>query len=123
MLFRKSKDKLESKGNFSSKIEEYYSKISDGRVPSDLLSEIVIKVTDRLYDDYKRFWKQYPKSRKRYSQLRLDDIEQPFVHHLITNYLQEEASTEYRTFSKILLQMDDDGFSKYEKGKDEYFMK
>lgn len=117
MSFWKPKNKIEPKQNFYSKIKEYYFEVSNDRIPTELLNEIILKVTDRIYDDYRRFWKEYPKSRKRYSTLKLQDIENPFVHYLITDFLKEKEPTEYRNFSKILFKMDDVAFDNYEKQK------
>ena len=66
MTFWKTENSIEPKKNFYAEIVEYYTGISDNTIPIELLAEIIEKVTDKIYADYKRFWKQYPKSRKRY---------------------------------------------------------
>ena len=117
MLFWKTKNKIEPKLNFHREIKEYFSGISKNRIPTDLLNEIISKVTDEIYEDYKRFWKQYPKSRKRYSKLRIEDVEHSFVRYRITDFMKENILTEYRDFSKILFKMTDAEFDDYEKRK------
>ena len=82
-----------------------------------MLAEITEKVTDKIYADYKRFWKQYPKSRKRYSKLKLEDLEHDFVYFLITEFIQKYDLNEYRNYSKKLLKMNDKEFDKYEDRK------
>ncbi len=120
MPFWKTENRIEPKRGFYSKIEEYYVGLSDNRIPTELLNEIISKVTDLIYSDYKRFWKQYPKSRKRYSTLKMDDIEHPFVHYLITDFLNQKANMKSRNFSKILFKMNDEEFDKYLDQKDWY---
>ncbi len=85
-MFWKTKNRIELKQNFYSEIKDYY-----------------FKVSNKIYDDYKRLWKQYPKSRKRYSKLKIQDTEHPFVYFLITDFLRQIGLIEYRNFSKILL--------------------
>lgn len=120
MLFWKTENRIEPKREFYSKIKEYYIGIADNQIPMELLNEIISKVTDRIYSDYKRFWKQYPKSRKRYSTLKMDDIENPFIHFLITDFLEEKNIAERRNFSKILFKMNDMELNKHLDYKDWY---
>ena len=120
MLFWKTENRIEPKREFYSKIEEYYIGIADNQIPMELLNEIISKVTDRIYSDYKRFWKQYPESRKRYSTLKMDDIENPYIHFLITDFFEEENIAESRNFSKILFKMNEEEFDKHLEYKNWY---
>ena len=120
MLFWKTENKIEPRLDFYSKIKEYYFEISDNQIPTELLNNIISKVTDEIYSNYKRFWKQYPKSRKRYSTLKMEDIDHPFIHYLITDFLKEKKIVESRSLSKILFEMNDEEFDKYLDQKDFY---
>ncbi len=120
MLFWKIENRIEPKRDFYSKIKEYYIGISDNQIPTELLNEIISKVTDEIYCNYKRFWKQYPKSRKRYSTLKIEDIEHTFIHYLITDFFEKRKLAESRNFSKILFKMNDKEFDKYLDQKDWY---
>lgn len=120
MMFWRTENKIEPKKNFHLEIEEYYNGVSNNEIPKELLTEIIEKVTDKIYDDYKRFWEQYPKSRKRYSKLKLEDIKHPFVYYLITDLLRKKKLVEYRHFSKILFVKNDAELDNYEKGKYDY---
>jgi|TARA_B110000037_G_C16698664_1_gene333910 hypothetical protein len=113
MTFWKSENSIESKKNFRAEIEKYYSEISNEQIPNDILNEIIRMVTDKKYADYKRWWKQYPKSRKRYSKLKLDDLEHDFVYFQITEYLNKTVPNKFRNYSKILLKVNDVEFDKY----------
>ncbi|KJD32043.1 hypothetical protein PK35_11410 [Tamlana nanhaiensis] len=120
MLFWKTENKIKPKQDFYSKIKEYYVGLSDNQIPIELLNQIISKVTDEIYRDYKRFWKQYPKSRKRYSTLKMDDIEHPSVYFMITDFLNEKGISKSREYSKILFKMDDEEFNKHLDYKDWY---
>jgi len=120
MTFWKIRNKLEPKKNFHSKIEKYYSELAENQIPADLIKNLVDKITDTQYDTYIRSWKRYPKSRKRYSELKMDDLEHPFTHYEITDFLKQRDSLNYQKFSKILLKMNDIEFVGYEKRKYQY---
>ena len=99
MTFWKTENSIEPKKNFYAEIEEYYVGLSKNRIPTELLTEIIAKVTNKIYADYKRFWKQYPKPRKRYSKLKLEDLEHDFVYFLITiNLLYKRGNFAYRNW-------------------------
>lgn len=112
--------KLEPKEKFHDKIEKYYLELACNQIPSDLLNGLVDKITDTQYDNYKRFWNQYLKSRKRYSELKLSDLDHPFTHYVITDFFKDKDFENYKKFSMILLNMTDDGFNDYEKRKYQY---
>ncbi|WP_431471590.1 hypothetical protein I5168_09405 [Nonlabens sp. SCSIO 43208] len=113
MKFWNTENRIEPKKEFYSKIKEYFIGISNSQVPTDLLNEIILIVTDQIYSDYERFWKQYPKSRKRYSTLKIDDIKHPFIHFMVSNFLNEKAISKSREYSKILFSMNDEEYDKH----------
>ena len=120
MKFWKTENSIDSKKNFYSEIEEYYAGISNNKIPTELLTEIKEKVTEKIYADYKRFWKQYPKSRKRYSKLKLEDLEHDFVYYMLTDLLKQKELSEYRNLSMMQFKMNETEFDKYEKRKHWY---
>ena len=87
--------KLEPKENFHTKIEKYYLELAGDLIPPDLLNGLVDKITDAQYDTYKRFWNQYPKSGKRYSELKIDDLEHPFTRYMMTDFFKQKRE-EYK---------------------------
>ena len=111
---------LESKENFFNKIKEYYLKLAGPQIPTDLLSDLVDKITDTQFDNYKRFWNLYPKSRKRYSELKIEDLEHPFTHYEIIDFLKFKDLDNYKAYSMILLNMTEKEFSDYEIKKYQY---
>ena len=116
-MFWKTENSIEPKKNFHLEIEKYYNGISNNRIPEELLNGIISIVTDQIYRDYKRFWMQYPKSRKRYSKLKLEDLDHDFVNYRIIDFLKEKNSYEYRNFLKVLFHMNDLELEEYEKIK------
>ncbi len=106
--------------DFFSKVRDIYLGRAENQIPEELLVEIISKVTEKLFDDYVRFWNQYPKSRKRYSTLKTEDVDHTFVHYLITDFIKKVHPNSYRDYSKVLLQMDDKEFEEYEKRKHWY---
>jgi hypothetical protein len=117
---RMNEYQLKSKADFRTKIEKYYFELAEYQIPIDLLNRLVDKITDTQFDNYKRFWDQYPKSRKRYSELKLSDLDHPFTQYEITNYFKDRDLDNYKKFSMILLKMTDKEFSIFEKSKYQY---
>lgn len=111
---------LEPKENFHIEIKNYFLDLAGNLIPTDLLNRLIDKITDTQYENYKRFWNQYPKSRKRYSRIKLEDLEHPFTHYEITDFLKNNDFANYKKFSMILLKMTDDEFIDYERRKYQY---
>lgn len=120
MKFQIIDNSLEPKWNFNKKIEKYYSELSNNQIPSDLLNELVGRITDTQYETYERFWIKYPKSRKRYSELRIVDLEHSFTHYEIMDFLKQKDFENYKKYSMILLKMSENDFCDYEKRKYQY---
>ncbi|WP_348812262.1 hypothetical protein [Flavobacterium maritimum] len=116
----KTKNKLEPKKKFHSQIEKYFNELSENKIPVDLIGGLVDIITDSQYDTYKRFWNQYPKSRRRFSKLKLEDLEQTFTHYKITDFFKDKDFENYKTYSMILLKMTEQEFRDYEMKKYQY---
>lgn len=115
-----TENKLEPKEIFHCKIEKYYSELVGNQIPTNILTGLVDKITEIQYDNYARFWNQYPKSRKRYSELKIDDLEHPFTHYVITDFLKLKDFKNYIKYSMILLKKTEKEFSDYELRKYQY---
>lgn len=111
---------LEPKEIFHGKIENYYAELAGNQIPSQLLTGLVDKITEIQYSDYTRFWNQYPKSRKRYSELKIDDLEHPLTHYAITDFLKLKDFENYKKYSMILFKMTEKELSEYETRKYQY---
>jgi hypothetical protein len=120
MIFGKLENKLESKDSFRDDIANYFTELANSQIQIDLLHELIDKITNTQYDNYKRFWNQYPKSIKRYSKLKLEDLEHPFTHYLITNFFKDKEFENYKKYSMILLKLTEKEFIDYEMNKYQY---
>ncbi len=120
MIFEKNENKLEPRANFHKTISDYYSRLAGNEIPKDLFHELVDKITNTQYENYKRFWKQYPKSRKRYSKLKIEDLEHLYTQYELTDFLKKKDFDNYKKFSMILLSMTEKEFSDYETRKYQY---
>jgi len=116
----KTENKLESEKNFHRKIKKYFNDLSENKIPVDLITELIDKITVSQYEDYKRFWNQYPKSRKRYSKLKLEDLKHPFTYYKIIDFFKDKDLVNYKKYSMILLKMTEKEFSDYEMKKYQY---
>jgi hypothetical protein len=61
-----------------------------------------------------------PKSRKRYSELKIKDLEHSFTRYMMTDFFKHDDPLNYQRYSKILLRMSDAEFSDYETTKYQY---
>lgn len=111
---------MDSKQIFYSDIEIYFTRLSQNRIPEKLINTIIEKVTNKIYSDYERFWNQYPKSRKRYSTLKIEDLKHPFIKYLITDFLRDKEIKDFRKYSKILFKMNDEELDNYLEQKNLY---
>jgi hypothetical protein len=91
--------KAEPKDSFRDHIANYFTTISRNQIPIDLLYELIDKITNTQYDNYKRFWNQYQNQRKRYSKLKLEDLEHPFYSLLDNRLFLSIKFRNYRKFS------------------------
>ena len=112
-MFSWIKHGLESKANFYTKIEAYYAELTQGRIPEEMFNVVVSRVTEELHANYKRFWRKYPKSRKRYSKLKTEDINHPFIHYLITDFFEEKEVSEIEEYSLLLFKMNKEEYKQY----------
>lgn len=87
---------LEPKENFHIKIKNYFLDLDGYLIPTDLLSRLIDKITDTQYVNYKRLWNQYPKSRKRYTRIKLEDLEHPVTHYEITYFFRNNDFANYK---------------------------
>ncbi|MCA0133952.1 hypothetical protein [Winogradskyella alexanderae] len=119
-MFWKTKYKLESKKVFQSKIEKYYLNLADNKIPKENVTELSEYITNLIYEYYQDCWKKYPKSRKRYSELKIEDLENPFYQHRIFDFLKSKTDNNYVGFTRQLLGLNESEFLEFEKRKNEF---
>lgn len=65
---------------------------NQGKYANDIIIEIGNFLTDSLLSNYKGKFKKYPKSRKRYSQLKIGDIDTPYYRNEIVDFTKKKVS-------------------------------
>ena len=119
-MFWNTANKLEPKRQFFKKIEAFYLQRGESSLPKDLIVQIAHKITHEVYADYKRLWKKHPKSRKRYSQLDLKDLDHNYVRNSVIDFLELKQLPERHTYAKALFDMDDEAYTQYLDWKEWY---
>ena len=98
---------MDTRDEFYKKIYDYYVEIATDKIPGEYITGLSDMVTNYYYEQYKRFGKQYPKSIKRYSTLKIDDLDHPSIYEMVINYFKEKLGSNYADFTKILLKKND----------------
>jgi protein-disulfide isomerase len=112
---------MNSKDFFFREIKEYYLKKADNYSDEfiDGLSQVV---TDYIYNWYSESFKEKPKSRKRYSTLKLSDLEHPFIHDKIISFAKKNVVGygDYVKFCSTIFGLTNEEFLKYEKRRQQF---
>tara|TARA_R110002167_G_scaffold317294_2_gene522962 strand:+ start:286 stop:654 length:369 start_codon:yes stop_codon:yes gene_type:complete len=119
-MFWKTENKLESKKEFFSIIEKHFSDLADSKIPKNTVTELSKYISNLIYEYYKDCWKKYPKSRKRYSKLNIEDLDNPFYHHRIFDFLKSKTEANYIEFTCQLLGLNKAEFAEFEKRKNQF---
>jgi len=119
-MFWETKNKLKSKKDFYTKIEKYYLDRINGEIPKELLDDLFTLITRNQYNSYGIKWKDYPKSRKRYSELKLSDLEHPYTQNDIIIFFKERDKTNYKLYSSLLLKMTEQEIIEFEIRRKEF---
>jgi len=119
-MFWITKNKLEPKKVFQSKIEKHFLTLADNKIPKENVIELSEYISNLIYEYYKECWKKYPKSRKRYSELKIEDLNNPFYQHRIFDFLKSKPDNNYIGFTRQLLGLNESEFLEFEKRKNEY---
>jgi len=114
---------MDTKEEFYKVIYGYYEAIAFGKIDTEYLTELSNRITDYYYEQYQRFGSQYPKSIKRYSTFKIEDLDHSFTHDIVIKFFKEKMGVNYARFSKIILQMNDFEFQEFEKRRYEYHTK
>ena len=112
---------METKAEFHKTICNYYTEISKGKVPKEMLDDVASRIADYYYDQYTSFSIKYPKSIKRYSHYQIKDLEHPDTFEIIIAYFKELLGNDYRSYSLVLLQMTEDELTDFEKNREGFY--
>lgn len=119
-MLLKTENQLESKKEFKSKIEKYFSNLADDKIPKKNVTELSEYITNLIYKYYKDCWKKYPKSRKRYSELKIEDLDNSFYQLRIFDFLKSKTDTNYIEFTIQLLGFNETEFTEFVKQKNQF---
>jgi len=114
---------MDSRKIFFEKIYKYYQDASMDKIDANYLIELSKRISDYYYEQYSRFRKQYPKSSKRYSEFKFEDLNHPETVELIINFFKEKLGDKYFAFSKVFLNMTDSQLKSFEINRELYHNK
>jgi hypothetical protein len=114
---------MDSKESFFETIFNYYSRMSNGKIPNDILIDISKLICNYFFEQYSTFRIQYPKSVKRYSSFLIKDLNHPQPFEIIINYLKNKFGINYNFYSTILLDLTQSELKDFEKNRKEYHNK
>jgi hypothetical protein len=89
-------------------------------IPSALLKSLTERITEHYFELYSRFRVQYPKSAKRYSTFKIDDLDHPEVEEIVINYFKEKVGSGYADYANLVLGFSLDDLKKFEKNRELY---
>ncbi|OUS02643.1 hypothetical protein A9Q86_02935 [Flavobacteriales bacterium 33_180_T64] len=119
-MFWKTRNKLKPKEDFYSKIENYYMDKALGKIPKELLDDLFSIITRDQYNSYGIKWQDYPKSRKRYSELKLNDLEHPYTQNDIIVFFKKRDKVNYKFYSSLLLNLSEQEIIEFEIRRKEF---
>lgn len=119
-MFGRTEYKLRSKEEFYSKIKNYFLDLSGDLIPTIITTELSKYVTNLVFEIYQRRWKKFPKSRKRYSELVVEDLQSPYFQHRIFDFLKETTGHKHTVYTRQILGLSKSEFIEFEKRKNQY---
>lgn len=96
---------MQTKQDFYDIIYRYYAARVGDKISSTFLNGLTERITEHYYEQYSRFRVQYPKSIKRYSTFKIDDLEHPEVTEIVINYFKERVGDNYPEKTMIVLSL------------------
>jgi hypothetical protein len=112
---------VESKTQFLNTIRDEYLRSTKGAVPEHLLDAVSEAVTEYYYDQYQRFTNQYPKSTKRYSTFKINDLNHPTTFEITIKTLKEKLENDYQNVALQFLNMTLDELRQFESSREQFY--
>ena len=112
---------MDTQQHFFELIRSEYASLGQGKLPQELLDAVSGKVSAYYFEQYRRFFKQYPKAKKRYSSFQLRDLDHPKTYEIVIKTLKEKMGTAYEKYAIALLKMDLDDLRKFEKNREAFY--
>ena len=114
---------MDTKQDFFNVIYNHYTEKVGKRISPELLRGLSEKITDHYFEQYSGFKVQYPKSAKRYSTFKMDDLNHPNVTEMVINYFRQKAGDKYADYATIVLECSVNDLNKFEKNREDYYNK
>jgi hypothetical protein len=114
---------MQTKQEFHDIIYRYYANRIGEKISSTFLNGLTERITDHYYEQYSRFRIQYPKSVKRYSTFKIDDLEHPEVTEIVINYFKEVVGDNYAENAMIVLGLPLPELRRFEEYREAYHNK
>ena len=118
-LINRLKTPIESLNTFYKKVEDYYSEI-DNDIPKELRDRLYYNIAYKIHNEYRCRRQKYLKSFKRYSKLKIEDLEHDYNKWFFIDYIRKELPNNYIDICSKLFRIDIEEFSHYEKRRIEF---
>lgn len=109
------------RSTFYNEILAHYTNKAQNCIPQSLLEELAQVVTEKLYSEYLKFRVQYPKSVKRYSMLKHEDIEHPYTLEEVVKFFKRNDRENYIPFACAALGFTKEELQSFEKKHKEFW--
>ncbi len=111
--------RLDSIEGFNKNIVDYFSN-RDQSIKSEFKNKLYWNLAYKLREQYRNFRKKYPKTLKRYSTLKVEDIEHDFTLWWIIDFVKNDNEKNYKFICQTLFKMSKNEFDEYEKRRVEF---
>lgn len=112
---------MDSKEEFFEIINKHYRSVVGEKIPEEYLIGMSMRVTDYYFNQYVRFYNQYPKSQKRYSTFNLKDIDHPSTFEIVIKYFKEVDLKKYLYYSSSTLKIPEIEIIGFEKSRKDFY--
>ncbi len=112
---------MDSKKTFLKDILDYYNDINDDDILDEVIKKLGVFLSNHFYNRYRDFSRKYSKSKKRYSKMKISDLETAYAHDKVIEFLKSNFNDNYRNYCSILFKMSLKEFIEYEKSRNEFY--
>ena len=92
---------MQSKQEFFLTIYRFYFNRVGEQIPELFLKELSEEISDHYYEQYSRFRIDYPKSVKRYSIFKIEDLDHPEVTDMVIKFFKNKSGDDYQRMTLI----------------------
>lgn len=114
---------MDTKQDYFKVIYNYYSERVGEKIPPELLKELSGRITDHYFEQYSRFRELYPKSVKRYSTFKIDDLDHPEVFEIVISFFKEKVGSNYLDYTATVLGITLQELKEFEKRREQFYNK